>query len=155
MWYNVNMKCIVENRQVRHEYFIEDSYEAGIALDGGEVKSVRAGNVNLNDCFCLIKNGELLLKNMHIAVYDKIGAFNTKESRRDRRLLMHKREIRKLNSKVTEKGYALVPLKLYFKQSLIKVEVGLCKGKHTYDKKQTLKERDIDKAVKRDFKEYR
>ncbi len=149
------MKVITENREAKFEYFVEDVYEAGIHLDGGEVKSIRSGNVNLKDSYCSIYNGELLLKNMHVAVYDKAGAYNVKDSRRERRLLLHKSEINRLVGKVTQKGFTLVPLKLYFKGSLIKVEVGLCKGKHTYDKKQTVKERDIKREVARDLKGYR
>ena len=148
------MKILAENRVARHEYFIDDTYEAGISLDGGEVKSVRAGSVNLRDSFCVIKNAEVFIKNMHIAVYDKSGAFNTSDSKRDRRLLLHKSEIRRLIGKVNEKGYTLVPLKIYLKQSLIKVEVGLCKGKHTYDKKQSLKERDLDMSARKYLKYY-
>ncbi|MBQ7643342.1 MAG: SsrA-binding protein SmpB [Clostridia bacterium] len=148
------MKIITENREARYEYFIEDSYEAGIKLDGGEVKSVRAGNVSLKDAYCSIVNAELFIKGMHVAVYDKGGAFNIKDSRRDRRLLFHKSEITRLIGKVKEKGYTLVPLKLYFKQSLIKMEVGLCKGKHSYDKKQTVKERDLDREARRELKNY-
>ena len=143
------MKTIVENREARYEYFVEDDFEAGISLDGGEVKSVRAGNVSLKDAYCSVYNGELFLKGMHIAVYNKIGGYNTTDSRRDRRLLMHKSEINRLIGKVNEKGYTLVPLKLYFKQSLIKVQIGLCKGKHTYDKKQTIKERDLSREAER------
>ena len=148
------MKVITENREAKFEYFIEDSYEAGIQLDGGEVKSIRAGNVNLKDAFCSIHNAELLIKGMHVAVYDKAGAYNVKDSRRERRLLLHKSEINRLIGKVKEKGYTLVPLKLYFKGSLIKMEVGLCKGKHTYDKKQSLKERDIKRSLERDIKNF-
>ena len=149
------MKIITENREARFEYFVEDTYEAGISLDGGEVKSIRAGNVNLKDAYCSIYNGEILVKGMHVAVYDKAGKYNVKDSRRERRLLLHKSEINRLIGKVTQKGFTLVPLKLYFKGSLIKVEVGLCKGKHTYDKKQAVKERDIKREVARDLKGYR
>ena len=148
------MKVIAENREARFEYFIEDSYEAGIVLDGGEVKSVRAGNVNLKDCYCSIVNGELFIKGMHIAVYDKAGSYNIKDSRRERRVLLHKSEINRLIGKVNQKGFTIVPLKVYFKGSLIKVEIGLCKGKHTYDKKQTIKERDLDRSAKRELKGY-
>lgn len=150
-----NMKVIVENREARYEYFIEDSFEAGISLDGGEVKSVRAGSVSLKDAYCSASaSGELFIKNMHVAVYDRGGAFNVKDSRRDRRLLMHKSEIHRLIGKVNEKGYTLAPLKLYFKGSLIKVEIGLCKGKYTYDKKQVIKERDLDRSTNREIKNY-
>ena len=146
------MKIISENREARFEYFIEDSFEAGIALDGGEVKSIKSGNVSLKDAYCSVNNAEVFIKGMHVAVYDRGGAFNVKDSRRDRRLLLHKSEIRKLIGKVNEKGYTLVPLTIYLKQALIKIEIGLCKGKHTYDKKQTVKERDLDKAARRELK---
>ena len=148
------MKIIAENREARFEYFIEDSVEAGISLDGGEVKSIKSGNVSLKDAYCTVYRSELYIKGMHVAVYDKGGAFNFKDSRRDRRLLLHKREIVKFSAKINEKGYTLVPLKIYLKQSLIKVEVGLCKGKHTYDKKQSIKERDLDTSARRDVKNY-
>jgi SsrA-binding protein len=148
------MKVICENREARHEYFIIDTYEAGISLDGGEVKSVRLGNVNLNDSFCSISNGNLFIKNMHISVYDKSGAYNIRDAKRDRRVLMHKSEIRRLFQKSSEKGLTVVPLKLYFKDALIKVEIGLCKGKHTYDKKQTLMDRDIKRSMEREIKKY-
>lgn len=148
------MKIIAENREARFEYFIEDSVEAGISLDGGEVKSIKSGNVSLKDAYCTVYRSELYIKGMHVAVYDKGGAFNSKDSRRDRRLLLHKREIVNFSAKINEKGYTLVPLKIYLKQSLIKVEVGLCKGKHTYDKKQSIKERDLDRSARRDVKNY-
>ena len=148
------MKIISENREARFEYFIEDSFEAGIALDGGEVKSIKSGNVSLKDAYCSVNNAEVFIKGMHVAVYDRGGAFNVKDSRRDRRLLMHKSEIHRLIGKVNEKGYTLAPLKLYFKGSLIKVEIGLCKGKHTYDKKQVIKERDLDRSTNREIKNY-
>ncbi|MBO7344354.1 MAG: SsrA-binding protein SmpB, partial [Clostridia bacterium] len=119
-------KVICLNRSASHEYFILERLEAGIVLDGGEVKSLRQGNVNLKDSFCVIHNGELFIKNMHIALYDKAGEFNTKDSRRDRKLLMHKLEILKVGAKINQKGLTLVPLKLYFKQSLIKMELGVC-----------------------------
>ena len=148
------MKIIAENREARFEYFIEDSVEAGISLDGGEVKSIKSGNVSLKDAYCTVYHSELYIKGMHVAVYDKGGAFNSKDSRRDRRLLLHKREIVKCAAKINEKGYTLVPLKIYLKQSLIKAEVGLCKGKHTYDKKQSIKERDLDRSARKDVKNY-
>ena len=149
------MKVLSENRVARHEYFIESTIEAGIVLDGGEVKSLRLGNGNLKDSFCYYDNGELVIKNMHIAVYDKTGAFNTKDSKRDRKLLLHKAEIIKLVSKINQKGLTLVPLRLYFKQALIKAELGLCQGKHTYDKKRSLMEKDISKEKEREIKNYR
>ena len=109
-------KTICSNRVANHEYFILDRIEAGIVLEGGEVKSLRLGNVNLKDSFCIIHDSEMFIKNMHIALYDKSGAFNTKDSRRDRKLLLHKDEIVKLSAKVAQKGLTLVPLRLYFKQ---------------------------------------
>ncbi|MBO4989340.1 MAG: SsrA-binding protein SmpB [Clostridia bacterium] len=148
------MKIITENRAAYFEYFIEEKYEAGIALDGGEVKSIRQGNVNLKDSFCFVRGYDVWLKNAHIAVYDRAGAYNTKDSKRDRRLLLHKREISKIVGKINERGYTLVPLKLYFKDALIKAELGLCKGKHTYDKKQSLAERDLKRQTAREIKEY-
>ncbi len=149
------MKIIAENREAYFEYFVEDKFEAGISLDGGEVKSIRAGNVSLKDAYCSVFRGEMWIKGMHIAVYDKGGSFNVKDSRRDRRLLLHKSEITKLLGKMQEKGYTVVPLKLYYKQALIKAELGLCKGKHTYDKKQSLKEKDLDRSAARELKNYR
>ena len=148
------MKIIAENREAYFEYFVEDKFEAGISLDGGEVKSIRAGNVSLKDAYCSVFRGEMWIKGMHIAVYDKGGSFNVKDSRRDRRLLLHKSEITKLLGKMQEKGYTVVPLKLYYKQALIKAELGLCKGKHTYDKKQSLKEKDLDRSAAREQKNY-
>ena len=149
------MKVLTENRVARPEYFIEDTLEAGIVLDGAEVKSVKGGKANLTDSFCLISSfGEVFLKNAHIAVYDKASAYNAQDSKRDRKLLLNKKEILKLKSKIVEKGYALVPLKIYLKGALIKVELGICKGKHTFDKKQTLKERDIKRSTERIMREY-
>ena len=148
------MKIISVNKSASFEYFIEDRYEAGVVLEGSEVKSLRKNNCNLSDSFCFIRNGEVLFKNMHIAVYDKSGAFNTRESRRDRKLLLHKDEIAKISGKVNEKGYTLVPLKIYFSQALVKVEVGLCRGKHTFDKKKSLQEKDLVREKERQIKEY-
>lgn len=148
------MKLVTENRQARHEYFIDETYTAGIVLEGAEVKSVRAGSVNLKDAFCLISCGEVFLKNAHIALYDKSGAFNTRNSKRDRKLLLRRAEINKIVGKVKEKGYTLVPLSMFFEGSLVKISLGLCRGKHTFDKKNTLKERDIKRQSERDIKNY-
>lgn len=146
------MKVIAENRQARHEYFVEDSYEAGICLEGGEVKSIRAGSVSLRDSFCYIRDLEVFVKNMHVAVYDRSGAFNTRDAKRDRKLLLNRREILKIKAQAEQKGCTLVPLKLYYKQSLIKMELGVCRGKHTFDKKDALKERDVKRAAERDIR---
>ena len=124
-------------------------------MEGAEVKSLRAGNVNLKESFCFIRNGEITLKNAHIAVYDKAGAFSSKESKRDRKLLMHRAEIDKIVGKINEKGYTLIPLSLYFSGSLVKVELALCKGKQSYDKKRTIAERDEKRSLDRQLKELR
>lgn len=147
-------KVICLNRAASHEYFILERIEAGIALDGGEVKSLRMGNCNLKDSFCSVHNGEMLIRNMFISVYDKATAFNEKNTRRDRKLLLHRTEILKLKEKVEQKGLTLVPLKIYFKNALIKIELGLCRGKHTYDKKQSLKEKDLKREKERIMKNY-
>ena len=149
------MKTITYNKYATYEYFILEKYEAGIVLEGAEVKSLRAGNCNLKDSFCFIRDGQLTLKNAHIAVYDKAGAFSSKDSKRDRKLLMHKQEIAKLAGKINEKGYTLIPLSLYFSQSLVKVELALCRGKQSYDKKRTIAERDQKRALEREIKDYR
>ena len=149
------MKQITYNKYALYEYFVLEKYEAGIVLEGAEVKQLRAGNVNIKDSFCLLKNGELTLKNMHIPLYDKAGAFSTKDSRRDRKLLMHRKELDKLAGKINEKGFTLVPLSLYFSGSLIKVEVALCKGKQNYDKKRTSAEKDQKRALDREIKNYK
>lgn len=148
------VKIVALNKSASFEYFIEEKFEAGIVLEGSEVKSIRRGNCNLSDSFCFVRGGEVILKNMHIAVYDKSGAFNTRDARRDRKLLLHKAEIAKICGKVSEKGYTLVPLKVYFSGALVKAEVALCRGKHTYDKKQALKEKDLKREAERRIKEY-
>ena len=148
-------KVICLNRQATHEYFILERFEAGIVLEGSEVKSLRSGNVNLKDSFCLCSGGQLIIKNMHVAIYDRSASFNTKDSRRDRKLLMHKSEILKLSAKVEQKGLSIVPLKIYFKDALIKVEIGLCQGKHTYDKKRSIMEKDVLREKEREIKNYR
>ena len=148
------MKVICENKQARFEYFIEDGFEAGISLDGGEVKSIRKGNVSLKDAYCSIYKGSVMVKNMHIALYKEASAYNVKNDKRDRRLLLHRSEIRKIAAKCEERGYTLVPIRLYFKDSLIKMEVALCKGKHTYDKKKVIAARDVERQMQREIKNY-
>ena len=148
------MKIIAINKSASFEYFIQEKYEAGVVLEGAEVKSLRAGRASLGESFCEIRGGEIFLKNMHIAIYDKSGAFSTRDARRDRKLLLHRIEISKIAGRVNEKGFTLVPLKVYFKDALVKVEIALCKGKHTYDKKQALKERDQKRAMDRAAKEF-
>ncbi len=151
----MEQKTISTNRLAQHEYFILERVEAGIVLEGAEVKSLRAGNCNLKESFCLVSNGEMFIKNLHIPIYDNSSAFNTANPKRDRKLLLNKQEIVKLSSKVQQKGLTLVPLRLYFKQSLIKVELGLCQGKHTYDKKRTLMEKDLMREKERQIKNYK
>lgn len=146
------MKQIAYNRSAGFEYFIEEKYEAGIVLEGAEVKALRQGNCNIKDSFCFIRNGEVQLKNMHIPVYDKAGAFNSREAKRDRKLLLHKREIDKIVGKINAKGMTLVPISIYFKDNLIKVEVALCRGKQAYDKKESIKQRDLKRDVERQLK---
>ena len=149
------MKTVTYNKYATYEYFILEKFEAGIVLEGAEVKSLRAGNCNLKDSFCFIRDGQLTLKNAHIAVYDKAGAFSTKESKRDRKLLMHRGEIDKIVGKINEKGDTLIALSIYFSGRLVKVEVALCKGKQNYDKKKSIAERDQKRALDRQLKEYR
>ena len=149
----MSVKVIAYNKSASFEYFIEEKYEAGIVLEGNEVKSLREGRASLGESFCEIRGGEVYLKNMHIAVYDKSGSFSTRDARRERKLLLHKIEIHKIVGKVNERGYTLVPIKIYFKDALIKVEVALCRGKHTYDKKQAIAERDRKRALDRALKE--
>ena len=146
------MKIIAINKSASFEYFIEEKFETGIVLEGNEIKSLREGAVNMNDAFCFIEDGEVFVKNMHIELYEHSDAFSTKNTRRDRKLLLHKSEIGKIAGKIHRQGYTLVPLKLYFSGSLVKAEIALCKGKHTYDKKRSIADRDVkrdtDRAIK-------
>ncbi len=146
------MKVITTNKSASFEYFIEEKFEAGIVLEGNEIKSIRAGNVNMNDSFCFVRGNTVSVKNMHVALFEKSDAFSTKDTRRDRKLLLHKKEIAKIAGKINRQGYTLVPLKMYFKDSLIKMEIALCKGKHTYDKKQSIAERDVKRSTDREIK---
>jgi len=144
-------KIIAQNRKAYHDYFVEDSYEAGIALFGTEIKSLRLGQVNLKDSYCYIDGGEIFAKGIHISPYEKGNIFN-RDPLRDRKLLMHKREILKLKSYIQADGYTLVPLCLYFSGKNVKLEIGLCKGKKLYDKRDTEAKkqaaRDIERASK-------
>lgn len=149
----MSIKIIATNKKAYHDYFIEDTYEAGIVLVGSEVKSVRLGQVNLKDSYCIVKNGSLELVNAHISPYEK-GSFFNVDSRRTRKLLMHKAEIDKLRGKVEIKGFTLVPTKMYLKQGLVKVEVGLAKGKELHDKRKTLADKDMKRSLERQLKNY-
>ena len=136
------------NRQARHDYFIEEEYECGIVLTGTEIKSIRDGKCNLKDCYAIVRNYELYVLNMFISHYKEGNIFNHSETR-TRKLLMHKKEILKLNDKVRLEGYTLIPLKLYFKDNKAKILLGLCKGKKNYDKRETLKQRDIERQLQK------
>jgi len=147
------MNDVATNKSAYHEYFIEETFEAGIQLVGSEVKSIRNGGVNLKDSFVLARNGELFLLNAHISPYKMGNRFNP-DPKRERRLLMHKREIDRLTGKAERKGYAIVVTKMYFKQSLVKVEVALAKGKELHDKRAALKEKQTAREVAREMANY-
>lgn len=147
-----NIKTIAENRQARHEYFILESLEAGIELCGTEVKSLRAGGVSLKEAWISIEDGEAFVKQMHIAPYEKGNIFN-RDPLRPRKLLMHKREILRLFGQVKQGGLTLVPISIYFKGSRVKVQVGLCKGKKLYDKRESAANRDAQRLIQRTLKE--
>lgn len=146
------IKILATNKKAYHDFFIEDSYEAGIELQGSEVKSIRNGAINLKDSYVQIKDGEAMLINTHISPYSKGSHFNP-EPRRTRRLLLHKYEIRKLRQKVLEKGYTIVPVKVYLKQGLVKIEIALAKGKDAPDKRRTIMEREVKREMERHLKE--
>ena len=147
-----NIKTIAKNKKAYHEYFVLDSFEAGISLSGTEVKSLRAGGVNLKDAWCNIEHGELIIKQMHISPYDHGNIFN-KLPTRDRKLLMHKREIMRLYGTIKQQGLTLVPLSIYFKGSLVKVQLGLCQGKKLHDKRAVAAKKAADLAISRAMKE--
>lgn len=140
------------NRKARYDYEIEDTYEAGIVLTGTEIKSIREGKVNIKDSYAIIRNNEIYLLNTHISTYKEGNIFNHEETR-TRKLLLHKNEIRKINDRIKIKGLTIVPLKVYFVRGKAKVEIGIARGKHTYDKKETMKQRDIDREMKKSLKE--
>lgn len=146
------IKQIASNRKAYHDYFVEDKYEAGIELCGTEVKSIRMGHVNLKDAFCIVKDGQMMVHGMHVSPYEKGNIFN-RDPLRARRLLMHKKEILRLYGKVKQDGYALVPLSIYFKGPHIKLEVGLCKGKKLYDKRDAAAARDAKREMERHMKD--
>ena len=144
-------KLIAKNSKAFHDYFIEDRYEAGIALAGTEVKSIRQGNVNLKDSFCIIKDGQMQVLGMHISPYEKGNIFN-KDPLRQRRLLMHKREIMRLFGRIKQDGYSLIPLSIYFRGPRVKLEIGLAKGKKLYDKRETAARKDAKREMDRAMK---
>lgn len=141
------------NRKARYDYEIIESYEAGIALTGTEIKSIRKGSANLKDSYAIIKNNEMFILNMHISEYEKGNIFNHNETR-TRKLLMHKKEILKLKSRIEQQGFTLIPLKLYFKGNKAKIEVGLARGKKNYDKRESIKKKDMQRDVAKQLKNY-
>ncbi|MDY0276891.1 MAG: SsrA-binding protein SmpB [Acholeplasma sp.] len=147
------MKTIVRNKIATYNYFIEDRYEAGIKLVGSEIKSIRAGKVSINEAYVTFKNNEAFITNMHIAIYEQASIFNHKETR-PRKLLLHNREIVKLFSKSKEQGYSVIPLSIYLKDGLAKVEIALAKGKKDYDKREDLKKKDQDMRLKKTLSKY-
>lgn len=148
------VKIAAQNRKAFHDYFVEDRCEAGIELFGTEVKSIRAGTLNLKDSFCVAKDGEIYAYSLHISPYEQGNIFN-RDPDRPKRLLLHKREIRKLHALVKQDGYTLVPLSVYFKNAKVKVEVGLCKGKKNYDKRDATAKRDAAREMDRAMKARR
>ncbi|HIC90150.1 MAG TPA: SsrA-binding protein SmpB [Anaerolineae bacterium] len=146
-------RTIAQNRKARHEYIVEEIYEAGIALTGTEIKSIREGRVSIRESFATIRDGEVWLLNMHIAPYEH-GNRQNHDPRRPRKLLLHRREINRIAGRITEKGWTLVPLKLYLKDNLAKIELGLARGKRRYDKRQAVAKRDYDREMRRAVKDY-
>lgn len=139
------------NRKARYDFEIEETYEAGIALTGTEIKSIRNGKAQLKDSYAIIKNGEVFLLNMHISPYEKGNIFNHEETR-TRKMLLHKKEILKIRDRIEQEGYTLIPIKIYFKQSNAKILLGIARGKKNYDKRETIKKRDIDRELKKQVK---
>ncbi len=145
-------RVLAQNRRARHDYFIEETYEAGIVLQGTEIKSIRKGSVNFKDGFARVENGEVFLHNMHISPYEQGNRYNH-DPLRTRKLLLHKKEINKLIGKVKETGYSLIPLKLYIKHGVAKVLVGVAKGKKNYDKRDTMKKKSAQREIEKAFRE--
>lgn len=140
------------NRRANYDYFIEDTYEAGIVLTGTEIKSLRKGKANIKDSYAIIRNGEIYLLNAHISSYEQANQFNHDENR-TRKLLLHKKEILKLKDKLLKEGYTLIPLKMYFKENNLKVLIGVCKGKKNFDKREVIKKRENDREIRKTLKE--
>ena len=149
---NDAIKIVAQNKKARHDYFIEETYEAGIVLSGTEVKSIRLGKVNLKDSYADIQNGEVFINNMHISPYEKGNIFN-RDPLRSRKLLLNRREINKLTGYIQEKGLTLVPLKVYITRGIVKIELAVAKGKKLYDKRADIAERDAKREVERVFRE--
>ena len=147
------IKIVAQNRKARHDYFVEESLEAGLALHGTEVKSLRQGKCNLKDCFALVKDGEVFVHGMHISPYEQGNIYN-RDPMRPKKLLLHKSEIRKLDGLVARQGYTLVPLEIYLKDGRMKVQLGLCKGKAEHDKRDSIAKRDADRDIRRALREH-
>lgn len=147
-----DIKVLATNRKARHEYFIENTIEAGIALKGTEVKSVRNGKCNIKDSFAMVENGEVYLYNMHISPYEQGNIYN-QDPLRKRKLLLHKREIRRLDGYLKQKGYTLIPIRMYLKKGLVKVELSIAKGKKLYDKRETIAKKEAERKIERQLKE--
>ncbi len=145
-------KLIQQNKKAFFDYFIEETFEAGISLAGSEVKSIKMGKVNLKDSYCSLERGEIFLKNCFVTSYEK-GSYFNKDEKRPRKLLLHRYEINKLTGKIKEKGYTLIPTKIYFSGNFVKVQIALAKGKHTYDKRASIKEKELKRTVERQIKE--
>lgn len=150
----MSKQVIANNKKAWHEFFIEDTYEAGIVLKGTEVKSIRQGKVSIKESYCEIRNGEVFILGMHISPYEQSNTFYTIDPLRSRKLLLSKREINKLIGKTTEKGYTLIPLRVYIRKNLVKVEIAIAKGKKLYDKRETLAKKDAQRRIERTLKEY-
>lgn len=150
----MSIKIIANNKKAWHDYFIEDVYEAGLVLTGTEVKSIRLGKVNLKESFCRIKNGEVFINNMNVSPYEQGNRENPSDPTRMRKLLLHRTEIGKLIRLVDEKGFALVPTKIYLKNGLVKLEIGVAKGKKLHDKRETLKQKEADRETSRAIREH-
>ena len=145
------IKPVAQNKKAYHDYFVEETYECGLSLKGTEVKSMRAGKVNLKESFCMIRGGEVFAEGMHISPYEQGNQFNT-DPLRPKKLLMHKSEIRKLDGLVSRQGYTLIPLKVYLKDGLMKLELGLCRGKHLHDKREAAAAKDAQREMERAFR---
>ena len=149
---HTGIKMVTQNKKAHHDYFVDEKYEAGIELFGTEVKSIRAGGINLKDSYCRVEDGELFAIGIHVSPYEHGNIFN-REPLRDRKLLMHKREIMKLQGLMTQKGFTLVPLAVYFKNAKLKVELGLCRGKKLYDKRDSIARAESDREIERRMKD--
>lgn len=147
-------KQVVTNKKAWHDYFVEEKFEAGIELFGTEVKSIRQGSINLKDSYCVFKNGEIFVNGMHISPYEKGNIFN-KDPLRIKKLLMHKKEILRLFGKTKQDGYSVIPLSVYFRKSMVKIEIGLCKGKKLHDKRESIAKRDAVREMERAIKSKR